>query len=93
MIIEGTIFDNARYRTNGISLKFMKKWAVASINFVAEPWCIMKCREFRDHKNVDICTVLLISQCSIQGLLLGKEMVLVKAERLSITDNLKQETF
>ena len=82
MIIDGTIFEKARERPNGISLKFMNEWAVADINFVAVPCCVIKCRVLRDDKNVDICTVLLICQCRTQRLLLGKQMALVKAEGL-----------
>ena len=55
MIIDGTIFEKARERPNGISLKFMNEWAVADIKFVAAPCCVIKCRVLRDHKNVDIC--------------------------------------
>ena len=80
MITDGTIFEKARYRTYKISLKFMNEWTVANINFVAEPCCVIKCRVLRDHKNVDIYAVLLVSQCRTQGLLLGKQMALGKAE-------------
>ena len=69
-----------RYSPNGMSLKFMNEWAVANINFVAAPCCVRKYRALRNYKNVDICIVLLISQCRTQGLLLGRLMVLVKAE-------------
>ena len=82
MITDGTIFENVRYRPNGISLKFMNEWPVANISFVAAPCCVIKCRVLRDDKNVDICTVLLICQCRTQRLLLGKQMALVKAEGL-----------
>ena len=78
--IDGTIFGKARYRPNRISLKSMNEWAVVNFNFVAAPCCVIKCRVLRDHKNVDIFTVLLISQRRAQGLLLGKQMALVKAE-------------
>ena len=73
-------FEKARYRPNGISLISMNEWAVANINFVAAPCCVIKCRALRDHKNVDICTMLLISQRRTQGLLLRKQMALIKAE-------------
>ena len=80
MIIDGTIFEKARYRPSEISLKFMSDWAVANINFVAVPCCVINRRVLKDHKNVDICTALLISHCRTQGLLLGKQVALVKAE-------------
>ena len=79
MIIHGTI-EKARYLPNGISLKFTNEWVVANINFVAAPCGVIKCRMLKVYKNVDICNELLISQCRTQGLLLEKQMALVKAE-------------
>ena len=76
----GQFLRRPRYRPKAISLKFTNEWVVANINFVAAPRWVIEYRALRDHKNVDICTVLLISQCRIQGLLLGKQMALVKAE-------------
>ena len=80
MSIDGTIFEKAKYRPNEISLKFMNGRAVANINSVAAPYCVIKCHVLKDHKKVDICTVLLTSQCRTQGLFREKQMALVKAE-------------
>ena len=87
--MDGTIFEKVRYRPNGIFLKFINEWPVANINFVAAPCCVIKCRVLKNHKNVDVCTLLRISQCRTQGLFLGKQIALVKAERCCITGNLK----
>ena len=84
MIIDGTIFEKVRYRPNGISLKFINEWAVAYINFAVAPCCVIKCRVLKNHKNVGICTVLRISQCRTQGLLLGKQMALMSKKNFNM---------